>query len=258
MSRACCKLEQKQSYVQTEENWSSSQIIAAPVERPLVYSPLISIKENSLPVPTLPEQIEWAGPQITKFSALGHQVTFLQDFFSSLSMNDCTALGLAMNTAATLAKGKVHSGDSSVLALNASPLLQSRNAPLDDDIQLLDDDAGNAAVVCTGYEPSSRRRRAIVANSRRAAFFDMHSEEMLARAAVCELQPPFIEWDALLLCLHMSVAELFRSSRKSELYQRMYLGSSGHRRAQLVAGRLEEARDDLDRVVEVRRVRAER
>ena len=104
----------------------------------------------------------------------------------------------------------------------ASSMDQSQNARIEDALPLCIEDKDNAAFICTRYDPSSRRRHAIVANSRWAAFFQMHCEEMLARAAVCELPPPFIEWDALLLCLHMSVAEHFKCSRVSELYQRMW------------------------------------
>ena len=248
-SRSCYNLEQRRSYVLSEQDWSSSQQTVPEIERPLKHNSLVSIKANSLPVPALPSQIEWAGTQITKFLALGHQVTFLSEFFFSLSANDCTVLDLAMNTAAVLAE-KVKSRQ--IDEREAAAMFQGGYSRLKDALPLCDEETGNAAVVCTGYDPSSRSRRSIVANARRAAFFNMHREEMLARAAACELQPPFIEWDVLLQCLYMSVAEHFKLGRGGEIYQRMYLGGRGQRRAQLVSGRMEEIKDGLDRVIEVR------
>ena len=235
------------SDAQAEKDRSSRQSAASAVERPLAYSPSICINENTLPIPALPMQVEWAGPQITKFSALGHDVSFLSDFFASLSIQERTVLGQAVDAAATVAGRNLQ-----YCMMAASSMDQSQNARIDDALPLCIEDADDAAFICTRYDPSSRRRRAIVANSRRAAYFHMHCEEMLARAAMCELPPPFIEWDALLLCLHMSVAEHFKCSRVSELYQRMYLGGRGQRRAQLVSGRMEEVKDDLGRVIEVR------
>ena len=249
LSRACSPVAQLEMHsdAQAEKDRSSRQSAASAVERPLAYSPSICINENTLPIPALPMQVEWAGPQITKFSALGHDVSFLSDFFASLSIQECTVLVQAMDAAATVAGRNLQ-----YCMTSASSMDQSRHSHIKDALPLCIEDTDNAAFICTCYDPSSRRRRAIVANSRRAAYFHMHCEEMLARAAMCELPPPFIEWDALLLCLHMSVAEHFKCSRVSELYQRMYLGGRGQRRAQLVSGRMEEVKDDLGRVIEVR------
>jgi hypothetical protein len=98
-------------------------------------------------------------------------------------------------------------------------------------------------------DPSTRQRLAVRANRLQAAFFEMHSEEFLARTANVEHPFPSTEPDALLVVLYRAVQAACFGSSSGPVYSRMRVGGA----AVLARVCSSAARDGAGRVCEVRR-----
>ena len=184
-----------------------------------------------------------------QMAATGNDICFLTQFLSSLNAVHSAALETAMADADLLARTAPPSSSSVSVQQNQpmEDMLGRSRLNGEEIVWNLDTDV---AFVCTRFDPASRQRRAVIASARHAAFFGMHREEFLARAAAHDLPLLFSERDILAMLLHTSTAELFRRGAPGESFFRMCVGS-GRRAGVLMAVRASAQLDELGRVVEV-------
>jgi hypothetical protein len=164
-----------------------------------------------MPVVALAPEMLWASIELMKNMAIGHEVNSLAQFFESLTVRDCSALSLAINSAAALGQSIVQPTTN---APNASqgPVADTRETEEGEPSPYWFMETGTASFRTT-FDPMSRRRRAIIANARQASFYGMprHPEEFQARCASRDLPFPITDGDAVALFIYASIGEQFRS-----------------------------------------------
>ena len=220
-----------------------------PAQRPLSFRPKFVIGDESMPVVGLAPGMLWASIELMKHMATGHEVDSLGQFFASLTVNDCSALSLAINGAgaAALGMGMVRPAADVLTAIQgAAPYRR-----VAEDFKFWNMATGSASFSTT-FDSMSSRRRDIIANALHASVYRVHPEEFQARCASRELPSPFAEADAVALHINKTVGEQFRSEASAVLFLRLYRGGKESGTAVLFSARRWVAMDAFGRISEVR------
>ena len=220
-----------------------------PAQRPLSFRPKFMIGDESMPAVELAPGMLWASIKLMKQMATGHDVDSLGQFFASLTVNDCSALSLAINGAgaAALGLGMVRPAADVLTAIQgAAPYRR-----VAEDFKFWNMATGSASFRTT-FDSMSSRRRDIIANARHASVYGVHPEEFQARCASRELPFPFAEEDAVALFIYGTVVEQLRSEASPENFLRLYVGGKSCGTAVLFSGRRWVATDAFGRISEVR------
>jgi hypothetical protein len=190
------------------------------IDRPLEFKSVMTLNRHNTSKLSGCNKIEWSHTQTSNFERCGYRVGFLENFFSSFSISDCSELVKAIS--------EVTSSYASIGRLADAPPLQ-----VDDPTALLNiseseclrDMDVETALIFTRHDPDSGCRT-VLANSSHAAMFGLHREEFLARASGCDLALPFSERDSLVILLHQAVADALRIPPVGEMYMRVFVGAS--------------------------------
>ena len=190
----------------------------------------------------------WASIELMKHMAIGHEVDSLGRFFASLTVHDCSAISVAIDSGFASGRGTEQPAAILPQAIQG-PAPDHRDAETSEFWTM---ETGTASFRIT-FDPSSSRRRDIIANARHACVYGLHPEEFQARCASRELPFPFAEADAVALYIYTTVREQLGSEAPlPEHFLRLYVGGRSRGTAVLVVGRRWVARDALGRISEVR------
>jgi hypothetical protein len=218
-----------------------------PAQRPLDFRLKLTMRDESMPVVELAPELLWASIELMRNMALGHDVDSLAQFFASLTFLDCSALSIAIKSAAELGRSTIQP---SFITPNAF-----QGAARDDEgdhSQFWAMETGTASCRTT-FDPVSRCRRAIIANACQASFYGIHPEEFQARCASRELPFPMNDEDAVAVFIYASVGAHFKS-KASAIFLRFYMGGKGCSNAVLLSARRKVELDAFGRICEVRPV----